>query len=292
MTEQKIYLPGAEWLYFRIYTGYHTADNIIGRVLHPLANELIKNGCAESWFFIRYADPDHHLRYRVRLSPTGSIEDVMKELNVKLKDYVSQGLVWKVEVSTYVPEVERYGQYSMEQAEHIFYADSDAYVRFKEYASTHHDTDLPWLYAMASAGQYLNDFNLAIEDRKDLLMGLSRSFGKEFNKDKQLAKQLSAKYRIQRKRIDNLLGDVDAFSEDNNLIKILEQRSIVSGNDISDILVLYSRGMMEVPLNELIPSFIHMTMNRIFPNNNRLHEMVLYDYLFRYYKSKMARQMA
>jgi thiopeptide-type bacteriocin biosynthesis protein len=292
MTIQKIYLPGSEWLYFRIYTGHHTADHIITQLLAPLAGHLIEQGQAESWFFIRYADPDHHLRFRIRLTARDRMNGIMEKLSRMVEDYVSQGLVWKVDVSTYRPEVDRYGKQSVGHAEKIFYADSDAYVRYKEYESGRSDADLPWLYALASADKYLSDFTYSNEQRKELLLGLSRNFGKEFSKNKHLAKQISSKYRIHRKRIDQLLDISDVCSSDMGLIKILDQRSNQSAGAVRAILELYAEGKMEVPMNDLLSSFIHMTMNRIFQNNNRLHEMVLYDFLFRHYKSLMARQIA
>ena len=43
-------------------------------------------------------------------------------------------------------------------------------------------------------------------------------------------------------------------------------------------------------LNNLMSSYIHMTMNRLFKSKQRIHEMVVYDILFRYYKSELAKQ--
>ncbi|MCC8199436.1 MAG: hypothetical protein LIP06_12945 [Tannerellaceae bacterium] len=39
----------------------------------------------------------------------------------------------------------------------------------------------------------------------------------------------------------------------------------------------------------LISSYIHMMMNRIFRSRNRVHELIIYDFMDRYYKSKVAR---
>ena len=38
-----------------------------------------------------------------------------------------------------------------------------------------------------------------------------------------------------------------------------------------------------------VGSIIHMLNNRIFSTQNRLQELVIYDFLSRYYKSKLAR---
>lgn len=46
--------------------------------------------------------------------------------------------------------------------------------------------------------------------------------------------------------------------------------------------------ILEIDLNDFLSSHIHMTMNRIFCSKNREHEMICYDFLSRYYKSKIA----
>jgi hypothetical protein len=43
-------------------------------------------------------------------------------------------------------------------------------------------------------------------------------------------------------------------------------------------------------LNRLMPGYLHMFINRIFVSNQRKTELVIYDYLFRYYESKMMRE--
>ena len=41
-------------------------------------------------------------------------------------------------------------------------------------------------------------------------------------------------------------------------------------------------------LYSIIGSHIHMSLNRIFRSENRLHELIIYDFMTRYYKSKIA----
>ncbi|GHV23349.1 hypothetical protein FACS1894174_09080 [Bacteroidia bacterium] len=43
-------------------------------------------------------------------------------------------------------------------------------------------------------------------------------------------------------------------------------------------------------MNELLKSYIHMMLNRLFRSKNRMHEMVLYDFMFRYYTSGIAKE--
>ena len=52
--------PGSEWLYVKLFTGTATADQVLRRVGSAVGSALAGGG-ADSWFFIRYADPDWHL---------------------------------------------------------------------------------------------------------------------------------------------------------------------------------------------------------------------------------------
>lgn len=274
MTLKEKYLPFDEWIYLKIYTGYRTADRLLSGVLYPLWLAEHEKGNADTWFFIRYSDPDFHLRYRIKLKDPAKGLAFMSKIRQSLNPYTDAGLVWKTEIGTYVPEVERYGKDSMPLVEDIFCADSKAVVGFLNRSNT--SPDERWLFAMASIDHLLNDFRYLPEEKKTLLLGLSRNFGKEFNKNKDLAKQLSARFREKRRMIN------DHLKSENYL---LEQRSEKLKKAISEINSRFDEESMEVHKNDLVSSIIHMSMNRIFQTNNRLHEMVLYDFLFRYYKS-------
>jgi len=43
-------------------------------------------------------------------------------------------------------------------------------------------------------------------------------------------------------------------------------------------------------LNYLLKSYIHMLVNRLFVSNQRKTELVIYEYLLKYYDSKIARE--
>ena len=56
------------------------------------------------------------------------------------------------------------------------------------------------------------------------------------------------------------------------------------------ILAIKDAGKSEVNLDDLLASYMHMSLNRIFKAKQRTHEMVIYDLLYRYYKSEMAKE--
>ncbi len=70
-TVQRTFPPGSEWLYAKLYTGTATADQILRDVIAPLVAEVLGSGAAERWFFIRYGDPDWHVRLRFHGTRSG-----------------------------------------------------------------------------------------------------------------------------------------------------------------------------------------------------------------------------
>jgi thiopeptide-type bacteriocin biosynthesis protein len=93
---------------------------------------------------------------------------------------------------------------------------------------------------------------------------------------------LDNKYRTYRKEIETSM-----LPENTNEIITTGKQSI--SQMVNLIIVMEKSGELQVPLNALLTSMIHMTMNRWFRNKNRLHELVIYDFLSRYYTSEIAK---
>lgn len=70
---QKTFTIGSEWMYYKIYCGVKTADDIMLKVIQPICKQLLQEQSIDKWFFIRYSDPDAHLRVRFHLTSPDSI---------------------------------------------------------------------------------------------------------------------------------------------------------------------------------------------------------------------------
>src|SRR5262249_55544271 len=71
---QRRFPPGSEWLYAKLYTGPATLDQILRVVVKPVVEAVLRAGAADRWFFVRYGDPDWHLRLRFHGQP-GRLHD-------------------------------------------------------------------------------------------------------------------------------------------------------------------------------------------------------------------------
>ena len=282
---QRGFTPGDQWLYFKLYTGFKTADQIITNVIAPLADRLLTAQVISKWFFIRYSDPQLHLRLRFLLQDTSQVGAPIWMLNQALQAYVRDDLVWKVQIETYQREIERYGAETMELSESLFFYDSQYFAHMLGVIQgAESDAEmLRWLSALASVDALLNDFSFALPQKIEFITMVKDNFTREFGLE-QSRSQLSDKYRLHRKAVEELL---EAKTEKYRYVhNILETRSKMQISVANQIMQHIEPGEK---LNTLLSSYTHMMMNRWFRSKQRMHEAVVYDFLLKYYKSKMAR---
>jgi thiopeptide-type bacteriocin biosynthesis protein len=72
-------------------------------------------------------------------------------------------------------------------------------------------------------------------------------------------------------------------------LNIINEKSVRLSPIIKDLLERESKQLLEVPLEKLLVSYIHMMINRLFRSKQRLYEMVIYDMLEKYYTSMIAK---
>ncbi|MGW7680329.1 lantibiotic dehydratase [Kribbella sp. NPDC054772] len=110
------HLPGGEWLSAKIYLAADLQDALLAGPVR----QLVERMGAERWFFLRYRDPDAHLRIRFHHGDPAI-------LNAWATDLIDAGRIRTVVLDEYEPEVARYsGPEVMAAAEDVFCADSQA----------------------------------------------------------------------------------------------------------------------------------------------------------------------
>jgi|TARA_B110000908_G_scaffold120168_1_gene140853 thiopeptide-type bacteriocin biosynthesis protein len=118
------FIAGTEWLYYKIYCGNSTADDILINLINPLACKLINTQIISLWFFIHYYDPEFHLRIRFNINQKEYFAEVISELENIITSYFDKSLIWDIQINTYVKEIERYGIETITDVEKIFFYDS------------------------------------------------------------------------------------------------------------------------------------------------------------------------
>lgn len=288
---KRTFITGSEWLYYKIYTGPKTADRILTEVIKPVSEKLLMHGIIDSWFFIRYADPKLHIRVRFHHTQPLQLEKTICLIHDSLVPFVETDLVWKLTNDTYNRELERYGNSHTEQAEKLFFYDSMMIVSILDLIEGDEGEIIRWLIGLRAIDEMLDLFEYDEEQKLIYLEKLRDGFGVEFGMNKDLKSQLSNKYRTDKKAIENVMNRFnDTNSEMAPLFELLQVKRENILPLAKTIINLEKSNNLEIPKDQLMNSYLHMMCNRLFKSKQRVHELVLYDFLCQYYISQKARK--
>lgn len=284
MTE-RIFIPGSSWLYFKLYTGQKSADELLISYLYPLVKKLKEQGDIEDFFFIRYSDPNFHLRIRFYIADKTHYGVVFNTFYETFEPCVRNRLVSRVQCDTYQRELERYGNNSTETAERIFCIDSYCILELlRTFTDTYPDPDNDrWLVSCQLIDDLLEAFSFDTSRKIELLSRMAEDFKQEFGfVNKTVTKQLNNKYRLYRQQIP---GSFRNYPQIEQCFTIRKELLTVQARHLME---MESRKVLTLPLPDIVYSLLHMTMNRWFRSKNRIYELVIYEFLRRHYDSVLA----
>lgn len=273
---QKTFLPGSEWLYIKLYGGKQGLERLLAYELSDLLKLLEEKNCIEKWFFIRYADPDEHLRVRFKLLDVKDIGEVMALLHLWADDLKHKKRLYKTTIDTYNREVERYGYSTIADIEELFHQDSVATMKYLTIVNEEHDR-LRWMFALKSIDRLLADFGFEQADKERFLKRPMQYFKKEFEAGKDLLQKINRKFKTHRATIMAYMKD-DARSD-----TVLSDRTRQTKDCIHSLCRKYKTEEINKELEVVLADLTHMLVNRIFPFRPRFHEMVIYELLNKYY---------
>lgn len=295
--------PGSEWLYVKLYCGQATADHVLREVVAPLVRDYEARGLVRRWFFLRYSDPEPHLRVRLFGDPAGLAAELLPALHRAAAPLVADGRIWRVQLDTYEREVERYGgPLGVELAERLFHADSAAALRVAQLYGGDSGAAQRWRLALCGMDLLLRDLGYDAEARRGLAQRGRDSFARELHAGADLGQQLGAKYRQQRANLAPLLGLADAVARSvegdpppadagplaGGLVA-LWWRSARLAPIVAELREAEDHGRLGATRDELALSFLHLQVNRLLRSAQRRQELVLYEFLVRLYTAQAAR---
>jgi len=277
---------GSEWTYLKVYCGAKWADKILAEHLRPCLAELETAGLVQKWFFIRYNDPRPHLRLRLLHAPDPAVmATLVARLHAALAPLQQAGVVAGLQYDTYHRELERYGAATMALSETVFHHDSRAVIRFVDLLDGGEaGEEYRWLFAVRGVDALLTDFGYALADKLALAERSQRSFFQEFNGNADLTRRLNDKYRAVSRRLGTFLDPAHDPADIADAVALFAERS-------AGLRLAYQE-LAATPgaVRRLVPSYLHMFLNRMFLANQRLHELVVYHYLTKHYTSVLARE--
>jgi thiopeptide-type bacteriocin biosynthesis protein len=267
------YLLGDEWLYIKLYTHEKSSESPLISLLYQCVSKMLAAGTISSFFFVRYQDPEPHLRLRFKGDPASKFYiQVIQELREVLSEYIQSGTISNIQTDTYQREINRYGQQNIEIIERLFHLDSMDTMQFLADRSC--DERERFLLAVKKADVILSRAGMSLNQKHGLMEKLRESFFNEFKGDTTLRKRLNVRFQQSKMEIHQtlLLTEFDAMTEQGTLLG-----ELTAGDNSGNA----SR-------NALLSSLIHMAVNRIFVSQQRTYELILYHCLFKYYDAQIA----
>jgi thiopeptide-type bacteriocin biosynthesis protein len=296
---ERFFPVSSEWLYAKIYCGTKTAEKILVDVIKPFTEELLSKKIIDKFFFLRYHDAGQHIRIRFHKAGRADFwKKIIHRLQDLLRPYTSSHQVYNLQFETYQREVERYGFDTMHLSEEIFFHQSVAVLNFISMLDGDEGEQYRWQVALKAIDLFLDGFHYTIEQKRDLIKMLDKSFAGEFNIKTAEQKKISERFSTHKQMVQLVMSDAwkenvrkDSFGEDlKRAIPVFQIDNDCYIKCVEDIMNAPSVHQDIQQLNRLMPGYLHMLINRIFVSNQRKTELVIYDYLFRYYESKMVRE--
>jgi thiopeptide-type bacteriocin biosynthesis protein len=284
---ERYFPPGTEWMYYKIYAGENTTDEIIRNILYPFAQKMQRQKVIDKWFFIRYSDPHHHIRMRFHLQDAAN-PALWQAFKQAILPAFKQKLISRLQMDTYEREVERYGANTMELSESLFHINSTCVSELllqlhqqPEHGKKHrHMAGLLWIDSIMSALQY------GAPEKVDFYKRNFEEFTGEFNYhgNKDEREQMNEDYRTNTPLISQLIQNT---AEEEVIPTIVKRYAPKAASLIGAVRKQFEADGQHY--DYALRSYLHMFMNSLMPAQQRWEEFRVYFYLLRYYTSQMAR---
>ncbi|OBB67245.1 lantibiotic dehydratase [Mycobacterium sp. 852014-50255_SCH5639931] len=283
--------PGSQWLYLKAYTGTASADRILTDAVGPVVKQLRESGVVDHWFFLRYADPEHHLRLRLHGDPTALRDHALPALTDALAPQLGDGTIWKFATDTYHREIERYGgDAGIELAERIHAADSEAVLKIMGLLDLYGGdaADARWRLCLYATDRLLADAGLDIQERRDWAKDGADGYRPEYPNAANLDPGIGQHWRRERAEVTALLDDTKDHPYE-PVRQAFRQRSERIVPLLSELADLSGRGELTQPYARILHSLSHLNAVRLLRSAARTHELILLSFLDRHYASQLAR---
>jgi thiopeptide-type bacteriocin biosynthesis protein len=282
-TVKRTFSPGSEWLYIKIYCGPLAAPLILNELIR-LAQHSVDTGQVKQWFFLRYADPEHHLRFRFRLIHPDQTGSLLAACHQRVSPLLVSGVCYKLQVDTYERELERFGEGFIEEMELLFWRNSEVVSQL-----LYLDLDESNLLAAACLGvdTYYREFGLTDQEKSQFIKQAYTALFEEHGASPGLRQKLSKKYRLNQDLIEQLLESPVSITP----IPLYQIIDRLRFNIRPQIASIKQKLTTNDPTRQrqLITSLGHLFINRLFAANQRTYELLVYHHLYRGYESVAAR---
>jgi thiopeptide-type bacteriocin biosynthesis protein len=258
--------PGSDWLYAKLYCPADRQDDFLIGPMNAFCHAVESAGLADHWLFIRYADPDPHIRLRFKGSAESLTTVLLPQLCTWTEHLIVENVLSRSCIDTYEREVDRYGgPDATDAAERLFAADSQTAISLiSKCRSTDRQPAVdPTIASILNIDALLDGMGLDVRQRLDFyqeyLVSKNESGSDYRNRKSALRKALATP--------DEIVGD--AFKTRQPTLRLVRA-------SLDDLSVTQE---LDQPLDRLLASYVHMSCNRlsgpIWPSEQRIMGLLL-----------------
>jgi len=294
----RVFPPFSKWMYVKLYMGPSMADTVLRERIAPLVMKSLREGVIDRWFFLRYRDPEVHLRLRFQGSRQRLLNRFLPLVQAEIDSLIETNRAWRVQYDTYERETERYGgDLGIPLAEQIFHFDSQAVLQIIGSLEPNDEgLNDRWRLALRGVDMLLTGFGYRTKAKQQLVqMARVKFLGRIAQDDESSSYRRSLHFRKERPILESILDDDSAKNGVHlrnsmvSCLRILRERSIRLAPTVLQFKDLDRKRKLSVPLSDLALSFVHMHLNRLLRWGMSPGEDEIYDSLERLYISRMAR---
>ena len=267
--------PGSDWLFAKFYLPPDRITDLVTGPVLDLCSVAENSGLARRWFFLRYADPEPHVRVRWQGEPDRLLHQLLPQVTAFAQQLIDAGQIRALMIDTYERELDRYGgERGTDVSERIFHADSATVQQVLGLPAGAVDrTDL----AALTVHTLLTDLGLDAEAR----LALYRR--QVSGSDEALGRTAGEEYRRRKPGLRRVLGpDGPAGLDPSGRVgAVLDRQRGPLGEAAAELRRLAAAGELTCDLDDLWPSYLHMHHNRLVGANGVPGEALLLHLLRR-----------
>jgi thiopeptide-type bacteriocin biosynthesis protein len=131
--------PGEEWVYLKLYAALNQHEELLAGPMREVVRTLQERELIDQWFFIRYVDPEPHLRLRFHAHNSEALHPILSLVLPWSAQLARYGQIQRFSLETYDREVERYGgPQAIDLLEQVFHVNSVLVSELIVSQRTHH----------------------------------------------------------------------------------------------------------------------------------------------------------
>lgn len=249
--------PGEEWVFLKLYTALSQHERLLAGPLRELAQTLQKRELIDRWFFIRYADPEPHLRLRLHASEAINVQSLLAIALPWCVQLARHGKLQRYTLDTYEREVERYGgPDAIDLMEQVFSLDSEWVSDIFALRYSHRLKLDPLAVAVFTLDHFFRLWGYDLQKRLAWVQQKSEKYA------------CSKEFHAERKRYCDLLvpnsqRDPDLAAQRALLIEAFRAQEVLLRQASTHVRQLVKEQKLWVSESSLLASLGHMHLNRL-----------------------------